>query len=136
MRRFEARPELDLCVTYLRNFWIAELKNEENRFKHHRLSEPVPGYVTVTLLARKAAFERVGKFDDSLQVGDPTDWFLRAGERGLVTEVLADVLVDRRMHESNMSMQPGTRRMTSRMQDSILRVVKASLDRRRLGHKN
>lgn len=136
MRRFEAHPELDLCVTYLQNFWIAELKNEENRFKGHRLSEPVPGYVTQTLLARRSAFHRVGPFDHTLRVGDPADWFLRAGEQGLVTEMLPDVLVNRRMHESNMSMQAGTRRMTSRMQDSMLRVVKASLDRRRLGHKN
>jgi hypothetical protein len=61
---------------------------------------------------------------------------LRAGEHGLVTELLPDVLVDRRMHESNMSMQTGTRRMTPRMQDSMLRVVKASLDRRRFSHKD
>jgi hypothetical protein len=35
------------------------------------------------------------------------------------------------MHETNMSMQPGSRRMTSSMENAILRVVKASLDRRR-----
>jgi glycosyltransferase involved in cell wall biosynthesis len=88
MRRFKARRELDLCVTYLQNFWIAKLKNEENRFKSHRLSEPVPGYVTQTLLARRSAFDRVGTFDESLKVGDPADWFLRAGESGLITEYL------------------------------------------------
>jgi glycosyltransferase involved in cell wall biosynthesis len=136
IRRFESRPELELSVTYLQNFWVAELKNEETRFKGHRLSEPVPGYVTQTLLARRSAFHRVGLFNESLKVGDPTDWFLRAAEQGLATEMLSDVLVDRRMHESNMSMQAGTRRMTSRMEESMLRVVKASLDRRRLAHKH
>lgn len=136
MRRFDVRPELELCVTYLQNFWIAELKAEEKRFKGHRLSEPGPGYVTQTLVARRSAFDRVGMFDESLQVGDPTDWFLRAGERGLVTELLTDVLVNRRMHDNNMSMQAGTRRMTPQMQDSMLHVVKASLGRRRLDHKN
>jgi glycosyltransferase involved in cell wall biosynthesis len=136
MRRFESRPELDLSVTYLQNFWVAELKNEEIRFKGHRLSEPVPGYVTQTLLARRSAFYNVGLFNESLKVGDPTDWFLRAAEQGLATEMLSDVLVDRRMHDSNMSMQADTRRMTSRMEDSMLRVIKASLDRRRLAHKH
>ena len=29
MARFEARPELDLCVTHLQNFWIPELEGEE-----------------------------------------------------------------------------------------------------------
>lgn len=135
MARFEARPELDVCLTYLQNFWIAELKNEEDRFEGHRLSEPVPGYVTQTLLARASAFERVGPFNASLRVGDPMDWFLRAAELGLLIEMLPEVLVERRMHQSNMSMQAGTRRMTWLMQDSMLRVVKASLDRRRLGQR-
>jgi glycosyltransferase involved in cell wall biosynthesis len=134
MRQFEGRPELDVSVTYLQNFWVAELKKEETRFKGHRLSEPVPGYVTQTLLARRSAFDSVGLFNESLKVGDPTDWFLRATEQGLVTEMLRDVLVDRRMHESNTSMQPGTRRMTPPMEESMLWVVKASLDRRRLAH--
>ena len=59
------------------------------------------------------------------------DWFLRASEQGAVIELLSDVLVYRRMHERNMSMEPGCRQMTSAMQNAILRVVKASLDRRR-----
>ena len=87
MRRFEARPELDLCVTYLQNFWITELKTEENRFK--ATGSPSRCLVTLheTLLARISAFDKVGMFDESLKVGDPTDWFLRAGERGLATEI-------------------------------------------------
>jgi glycosyltransferase involved in cell wall biosynthesis len=132
MARFEARPELDLCVTHLQNFWIRDLEDEEARFQNHRLAAVLPGYVTQTLLARRAAFDGVGRFNENLSVGDPADWFLRASERGVVTEMLTDILVYRRMHESNMSMQAGTRRMTSAMQDAILGVVKASLDRRRV----
>jgi glycosyltransferase involved in cell wall biosynthesis len=131
MERFEARPELDLSLTYLQNFWISELEKEKARFQDHRLAGALPGYVTQTLLARRSAFDKVGLFNDSLRVGDPADWFLRASEVGLVTEMITDILVYRRMHESNMSMQAATRRMTSPMQDAILRVVKASLDRRR-----
>jgi hypothetical protein len=47
-------------------------------------------------------------------------------------ELLADLLVYQRMHENNLSVEPGTRRMTASMQSAILDVVKASLDRRRL----
>jgi glycosyltransferase involved in cell wall biosynthesis len=32
MRRFEARPELDHCVTHLQNFWITELEKREYGF--------------------------------------------------------------------------------------------------------
>jgi hypothetical protein len=46
-------------------------------------------------------------------------------------ELLPDLLVYQRMHESNLSVEPGTRGMKPHMQDALLHVVKASLDRRR-----
>ena len=130
--RFEARPELDVCVTHLQRFWIRQLKMEQQRFQDHRFTEVLPGYVTQTLLARRAIFESVGHFDTSRRVGDPMDWFLRAAEQGAVIELLPDLLVYQRMHENNLSVEIGTRRMTTSMQNAILDVVKASLDRRRL----
>lgn len=131
MARFEARPQLDLCVTHLQRFWIPQLEKEQKRFQDHRFAEVLPGYVTQTLLARRILFASVGHFDTSRRVGDPMDWFLRAAERGAVMELLPDLLVYQRMHENNLSVELGTRRMTASMQNSILHVVKASLDRRR-----
>jgi hypothetical protein len=131
MTRFRERPELDLCVTHCQVFWIPELHEEEARFRSHRLAQPLPGYVTQTLLARRSLFDTVGDFDTSRKVGDPADWFLRAAEQGAVMEVLPDVLVYRRFHENNFSVESNTRRMKPSMQDAILQVVKASLDRRR-----
>ena len=46
-------------------------------------------------------------------------------------ELLPDVLVYRRLHETNLSVEAGTRRMTPTMYDSLLQIVKASLDCRR-----
>jgi glycosyltransferase involved in cell wall biosynthesis len=132
MARFEARAELDLCVTNLQRFWIPELETERKRFQNHRFAEILPGYVTQTLLARRSLFESVGHFDTSRRVGDPMDWFLRANEHGAVIELLPDLLVYQRMHENNLSVERGTRRMTASMQNAVLDVVKASLDRRRL----
>jgi len=132
MARFETRPELDLCVTHLQRFWIPQLQKERKRFQDHRFAEVLPGYVTQTLLARRSLFNSVGHFNTSMRVGDPMDWFLRAGEQGAVMELLSDLLVYQRMHENNLSVELGTRRMTASMQNAILDVVKASLDRRRL----
>jgi glycosyltransferase involved in cell wall biosynthesis len=131
MARFDARPELDLCVTHLQRFWIPELETERKRFQDHRFAEVLPGYITQTLLARRNVFDSVGNFDTSRRVGDPMDWFLRAAERGVVMELLPDLLVYQRMHENNLSVEFGTRAMKPHMQDALLDVVKASLDRRR-----
>ncbi len=130
MARFCARPELDLCVSHLQNFWVPELREEEARFRDHRLSRPLPGYLTVTLLARRSMFERVGPFDATFRHVHDSEWFLRADEQGAVTELLPDVLAYRRLHLTNR-----TRRLGPASRDEYLGLVKAYLDRRRLDEK-
>jgi glycosyltransferase involved in cell wall biosynthesis len=129
MARFAARPELDLSLAHLSNFWMPEVAEEARRFEHERLARPVPGYTCVTLLARRALFERVGGFDPALQHGVDFEWFLRAGEHGAVMELLPDVLVFRRLHRDNRS-----RRLAADSRDTFVRLVKHSLDRRRRLH--
>jgi len=124
--RFAARAELDYCVAHLQNFWIPDLKKEAEEFRDHRLARPMPGYTSATLLARRALFDRVGAFDASLQHGHDFDWFLRAAEAGATLEVLPDVLLFRRIHHSNRS-----RRLADNSRKTFLKILKASLDRRR-----
>lgn len=134
MARFAADPLLEASVTHLQNFWIEELADEAARLRDHPLAQPQPGYVTVTLLARRAVFERVGGFNTTLTVGDPMEWFARAIESGVRIELLPDTLVYRRMHRHNLSWESGaSRQMTGAMKAAILRVVKDALDRRRGG---
>jgi glycosyltransferase involved in cell wall biosynthesis len=126
VRRFEARPELDACVTLVQNFWMPEVSAEQDRFRSEPRGRPVPGYVTQTLLARRGVFDAVGAFDARLRHGDGTEWFLRAREAGAVVELLEEVLVYRRLHAGNRS-----RRHAGRSREEYLRLVKQSLDRRR-----
>lgn len=126
MARFRTRPELGCCVGHVQNFWVPELREEEEKFRDHRISKPLPGYVTTTLLARREAFDTVGRFDTAISHADDTDWFLRAEERGIAMELLPDVLLYRRMHTKNLSrMKAGNSR------DEYLRILKTALDRRR-----
>jgi len=124
--RFEARPELALCITFVQNFWIPELQAKAARFADPALLQPFPGYVGTALLARRALFDTVGQFDPSLYHADLKDWFLRVAEQGAVLEVLSEVLVHRRLHETNMSHYKAVA-----YREEQLRIVKAALDRRR-----
>jgi glycosyltransferase involved in cell wall biosynthesis len=126
LARFQVRSDLDLCVTHVQNFWIPELRKEAELFRNHRISQPLPGYVPQTLLARRAVFETVGYFNVRLRHADSTDWFLRAAEYGAVTELLPDVLVYRRIHQSNLS-----RRLAPSSRSEYLQLLKQTLDRRR-----
>jgi len=126
LARFQNRPELDYCVTHAQNFWVAEMAGEAKKYERHRISGSLPGYVTGTLMARRALFETVGLFDPALGHGDSTDWFLRASERGTVMELLSDVLLYRRLHSANRS-----RVRAANSRDEYLRLLKLSLDRKR-----
>jgi glycosyltransferase involved in cell wall biosynthesis len=128
MARFEARPELDLCITHIQNFWIPELADEAERYRGHPLSQPMPGYVAQAILARRSVFETVGGFNTELKHAEKTDWFLRAMELGIVLELLPDVLVYRRLHETNTTR---SRKLASASREEYLQLVKASLDRKR-----
>ena len=126
MARFQALPELDFCVTHIQNFWMPEVAEQARRFQDHPKSRPLPGYITVTLLARRKAFETVGLFSTQLEHGDSLDWFVRARRLGILGELLPDVLVDRRMHTGNTS-----RLFQQDSRKEFLAILKKSLDSKR-----
>ncbi len=124
--RFEARPELDLCIAHVQMFWVPELQGEAARLTNQPRGNVVAGYTTGTLLTRRIFFEAAGGFDTTLWFGDATDWFLRLADGKAVMELLPDVLLYHRMHRANL-----TRRRSAASRDEFLRIVKRSLDQRR-----
>jgi glycosyltransferase involved in cell wall biosynthesis len=121
-------PRIQYCVTYAQMFWVEGFAEEGERFSHHHRGQPIPGYATTTLLARRALFERIGTFDESLSFSDAVDWFMRASGAGVEMKVLAEVLTYHRMHDSNLS-----RRQSDESRAEYLRVVRAQVQRRRQG---
>jgi glycosyltransferase involved in cell wall biosynthesis len=101
--RFEARPELGFSVAHIQNFWMDEVRDEEERTQDQARAQPMAGYVATSLMARRLLFEQVGLFNDSLRHADSADWFLRAQEEKVIGELLPDVLIYRRMHRDNNS---------------------------------
>lgn len=63
--------------------------------------ENFPYYIGAGLY-RRSAFDKVGRFDESLYFGEDTDWFWRAGEQISVVEI-PDTVLEVRMHDANMT---------------------------------
>lgn len=126
VKRFNTRPELEFSVTHVRNFWSPELTDEMEQHNDERLFLPWPGYTCNTLFTRKDIFESVGEFNASIMVGEDIDWFFRAAELGVTGELMPEVLAYRRLHRSNM-----TRLKASESREVLLKIVKASIERRR-----
>jgi glycosyltransferase involved in cell wall biosynthesis len=77
----------------------------------------------ITMLARRDVFSQVGDFDPSYSVAHDFDWITRAKDLGVPITILPDVLMQRRIHETNMSHDTQARR------ENMLRLIKASIDR-------
>jgi glycosyltransferase involved in cell wall biosynthesis len=78
-----------------------------------------------TMLLRRAAFDRVGPYDETLKRSEGIDWQARSTDVGLVLLPIAGVVLHRRLHGRNNGM---------RELDSLgeyARTLKSVLDRRR-----
>lgn len=91
----------------------------------HEVPPPGPGYLAGAMLVRRETFGRVGPFATDLKVGEFIDWYARATDLGLTTTVIPDVVLRRRLHDSNT----GIRERDSRL--DYARVLRATLARRR-----
>ena len=120
---FNDRPELGIVFTHLENFLSPDVATEAAVPID---PGPVPGYTSVTMLARRDVFAKVGPLDESLAHGNDRAWFCRAAEAGIAMAMLPDVLVRRRLHGANRSA-----RHAARSRAEYLRILKRSLDRRR-----
>jgi glycosyltransferase involved in cell wall biosynthesis len=89
-------------------------------------SSPQPGVFKTTMLIRRRALDRVGRFDESRVNTDFTDWYLRAQEEGLSSHMQQTVVARRRIHGANLGI-----RRSDRQWPETLDVLKAALDRRR-----
>lgn len=124
MTVFEKAPAPDIVFGHVEQFYTQELYES---LKETILIPPeiVPGFFKGTMLIKREAFERVGLFEPAWRMGDFIDWYARAMEQKLKSFMLPDVVLKRRIHDANMGICERNAR------GDYLRILKASLDRRR-----
>jgi len=127
-RRLKNDPELDVILGRIRYVTLdgaeppgMQFEGTDNALTHVHLGSG---------LFRRSVFDIVGMFDESLRLSEDHDWFLRAREKGIKIAILPEITLIYRLHGSNL-----TRGMKLN-QVGLLKVLKRSLDRRRLerGH--
>jgi glycosyltransferase involved in cell wall biosynthesis len=127
LRAFESDPALEMVFGQ-----ALQLQNGpewESGIKDNKVVVVgmVPGMVPGTMLIKRAAFHRVGKFQGDWKVGEFIDWYARAVELQIRSLVLPELLLWRRIHDSNQGIRE--RQSVS----DYARVLKAKLDRKRAG---
>lgn len=67
------------------------------------------GFLPSALMVRREAFAAVGFFDESMRAGgDDSDWFARARRAGVPFANLDEVLLERHVHDHNLSSDRST----------------------------
>lgn len=119
-----ADSALDAVFGFVRQFASPDLSAADAaRFAFS--GEPMPGLIRGAMVIRRAAFDRVGPMDAGLTVGEFISWYARAVDAGLKMKMLPDLVYERRIHGANTVIRERD------AQSDYLRIVKATLDRRR-----
>jgi len=113
-----------MAFGHLRHFLCPSL-DQQSRERLHCPAGPAPGYFAGAMLIRRDDFRRVGPFEEDLRVGEFAGWLARARDRGLAQAMIEDVVLERRIHLANHTLQ---------WRDSFAsyaQMLKRMIDRRR-----
>lgn len=119
-------PTVDAVMGHALNFLDEEIPEAE-RARIAVPLHPLPGTSPGTMLIRREALDRVGAFDESKEMGEFLDWYIRAQTVQLNIRMLPEVLLHRRIHNTNFS------RSHHHLRREYLEKVKQMLDARRRG---
>lgn len=115
---------MDMVFGRVIQFVSPELSDDERK-KLNCPVEPSAGRHPGAMLIGRESFFRVGLFETGWQVGEFIDWYAKAMDARLKSCMLSDVVLRRRLHGRNTTI------LKKAEQSDYLRVLKASLDRRR-----
>jgi glycosyltransferase involved in cell wall biosynthesis len=124
MHQFRNNPDLDVSFSYMQCFISPEI-SEQVKMLRYCPPDPMPGYIPSTILVKRTSFEKVGYFESKWKNGESVAWMFKAIEAGLNFGVVDEVLVKRRIHETNKSVLA-----SSTSQSEYFKIIRESLERR------
>ena len=127
--------KLSVQATYLREHpeagcvlgrqeWILEEGAEPPEMKRDPFFGDVGGVPMGSAMIRRNVLDELGGFDPSYAYAEDRDLFVRMRAHGVNIVVLPDVVLFRRLHDSNMTLNPPRHH-------PLLRSLKSKLDRER-----
>jgi glycosyltransferase involved in cell wall biosynthesis len=99
-------------------------------FRKELLENDHVGRILETLVARKSLFDVIGKFDPEVAISMDVDWFVRANDRDVSMAILPQVLLYRRVHDANTSLQVEIN--NQRYNEEMLKLLRRSVRRKQI----
>lgn len=106
-------------------FFLEPRYDMPSGFRRELLTGDHIGHIMETLVAKKNLFEKMGYFDPKLKFALDVDWFSRARDMKIPTAVIPEVLLLKRIHDSNVS-------IISKDNTYLFRAVRRSIQRKKI----
>lgn len=123
---FASEPAVDIAVGLVYYWYFEGTPPDRQRFPDDE-SQKVWMIVVGSALIRRAVFDRVGTFDETLRASEDLDWFNRVREQGVPIRSVPEVALWYRQHTTNLVHDSTLLRHTT------LLAFRNSLARRRTG---
>lgn len=123
----ESYPAIDCVITRMR-FVLEPGFPVPSGFRPRLLDSDHLAQMPSSLLARRNVFDRIGTFDTRWAIASDIDWFARVKDAGLCVEVVPEVLVEKRVHDANLSTLGG-----AQLNRELVELLRESVARRRGG---
>lgn len=120
----QAQPALQYTTTLLR-FLVEDGAAPRSGAATGPPETPREGATPSALVVRRELFTTLGRFDPAYAIGCDADWFTRARDHAIPTAVVPHVLLYKRLHTTNLSVNAVVNRQ------DMFRIAKASIARQR-----
>ncbi|MFE1744117.1 glycosyltransferase [Coleofasciculus sp. H7-2] len=117
-------PEIQYTVAKVK-FFLEEGHSIPPGFRPELLEGEHIGCIMETLVARKTLFEAIGKLNPEFTVAEDVDWFSRAKDNNISMTVMAEVLLHKHIHNTNLSLNSAVNNQ------NLLKIMKQSIERKR-----
>lgn len=117
-------PEIQYTIARVK-FFLEPGCHIPSGFRKKLLRNDHVGRLIPTLVARRSLFDAFGKFNPNSTTAEDVDWFARANDSGIPMAIIPRVLLYKRVHDTNLSINAPTNNQ------DLLKVLKQSIHRKR-----
>ncbi len=98
MKALEEHPECEIAAGLIEQFISPDCPDSPHLREELRI---MPGYHLGCILMRRSTFDRIGWFNEKLNIAEVVDWFSRLEQKGIKIFHFNHVVYQRRIHTDN-----------------------------------